>query len=46
MAHTVTLLADHKGFTAPKVSGDEYLVDASLLVTTATSGGEVVTALH
>ena len=44
MAHTVTLLADHKGMTTPRVHGDEYLVDASLLVTTATSGGEVVTA--
>ena len=44
MAHTVTLLADHKGMTTPRVHGDAYLVDASLLVTTATSGGEVVTA--
>lgn len=44
MAHTVTLLADHKGVTRPKVVGDEYVVNASLLVTTATSGGEVVTA--
>ena len=44
MAHTVTLLADHKGFTKPKVVGDEYVVDAAIVVTTATSGGEVITA--
>ena len=44
MAHTVTLLADHKGYTNPRVVGDEYVVDASLLVTTALAGGEVVTA--
>ena len=28
LAYTVTLLADHKGATAPRVSGDEYFVDA------------------
>lgn len=44
MTHSVTLLADHKGMTTPRVHGDEYLVDASLIVTDATSGGEVVTA--
>jgi hypothetical protein len=44
MAHTVTLLADHKGMTTPRVHGDEYFVDAYIVVTTATSGGEVVTA--
>jgi hypothetical protein len=44
VAHTVTVLADHKGITRPKVVGDEYVVNASLLVTTAASGGEVVTA--
>ena len=30
MTHTVTLLADHKGFTKPKVIGDEYLVRAKI----------------
>ena len=30
MTHTTTLLADHKGFTKPKVLGDEYLVRASI----------------
>jgi len=43
VTHTVTILADHKGHTAPHVSGDEYYVDASLVVTDATSGGEVIT---
>ena len=33
MTHTVTVLADHKGFTGPKVSGDEYFVDAVIDVT-------------
>ena len=28
MASSVTLLADHKGVTAPKAVGDEYVVDA------------------
>ena len=44
MTHTVTLLEDHKGMTTPRVHGDEYFVDAALVVTEATSGGEVVTA--
>ena len=44
MAHTVTLLADHKAFTKPKANGDEYQVDASILVTAYTAGGEVITA--
>ena len=44
MTHTTTILADHKGMTTPKVSGDEYYVDAYIVVTTVTSGGEVITA--
>ncbi len=43
MANTVTLLADHKGYTRPRVMGDEYVVDASIDITTY-SGPEVVTA--
>ncbi len=43
MAHTVTLLADHKGYTRPRVMGDEYMVDASIDITTY-SAPEVVTA--
>ena len=34
MAHTVTLIADHKGFTKPKVVGDEYRVRARVNITT------------
>lgn len=34
MAHTVTLIADHKGFTKPKVVGDEYRVRAKVNITT------------
>ena len=44
MAVTVTLIPDHKGFTGPKVMGDEYYVDALCNVTAYTTGGEVVTA--
>ena len=33
MTHTVTLLADHKGYTKPKVVGDEYLVRAKINLT-------------
>ena len=43
MANTVTLLADHKGFTRPRVMGDEYMVDASIDIQTY-SAPEVVTA--
>ena len=37
MAHTVTILADSKGFTRPRVSGDEYVVDAVLDITSYTA---------
>lgn len=43
MANTVTLLADHKGYTRPRVMGDEYVVDASIDIQTY-SAPEVVTA--
>ena len=33
LEYTVTLLGDHKGNTRPKVSGDEYMVDAVVDVT-------------
>lgn len=35
MTHTVTLLADHKGFTKPKALGDEYVVIAAIDLTGA-----------
>ena len=44
MALTVTLLADHKGITRPKVSGDEYVVDALIDMGTYASGGLEVSA--
>ena len=47
MAHTVTLLADHKGVARPKVSGDEYVVDAVIDITTyvnGLNGGNIITA--
>ena len=44
MAHTVTALADHKGYTGPKVSGDEYVVDATVNITAYVQGGITLTA--
>ena len=44
MAHTVTLIADHKGYTKPKVVGDEYVVDAFVDITSYTANGEEILA--
>jgi len=44
LAHTVTLLADHKGFTRPRVVGDEYMVDASIDITSYSAPEEVTAA--
>ncbi len=44
MTHTVTILADHKGATAPRVSGDEYFVDAVIDITSYTANGEIIEA--
>jgi len=44
MASTVTLLADHKGMTTPRVHGDEYLVDALVDITEYEAGGVTITA--
>mgnify|MGYP003141895846 CR=1 FL=1 len=44
MAHTVTILADHKGFARPRVVGDEYMVDVSVNITNYVAGGVTVTA--
>lgn len=41
MTHTVTLLADHKGFTKPRANGDEYMVDAAIDITAYDSAGNV-----
>ncbi len=44
MGHTTTRLADHKGFTRPRVQGDEYVIDVSVNVATYTTGGIVIPA--
>ena len=44
MTHVVTLVADHKGVTAPKVVGDEYVVDAIVNITAYVQGGITLTA--
>ena len=44
LAYTVTLLADHKGMTLPKVVGDEYVVDALIDVTSIVAAGSVIPA--
>ena len=44
LAYTVTTLADHKGITAPKAVGDEYVVDAVIDVTSHVAAGAVIPA--
>tara|TARA_R100000995_G_C3397429_1_gene83273 strand:+ start:187 stop:537 length:351 start_codon:yes stop_codon:yes gene_type:complete len=44
MTHTTTIIADHKGISAPKVTGDEYYVDANINITSYTEDGEIITA--
>lgn len=50
MTNTVTLLGDHKGFTRPKVVGDEYVVLGSCAITayrtgtTATAASQTITS--
>ena len=44
LEYTVTLLADHKGMTTPRVHGDEYYVDALIDVTKAVAVGSVIPA--
>tara|TARA_R100000278_G_scaffold123273_1_gene112572 strand:+ start:6140 stop:6475 length:336 start_codon:yes stop_codon:yes gene_type:complete len=44
VTHTVTIVADHKGFTTPRVSGDEYFVDANINITAYVQNGITVTA--
>ena len=44
MALTVTLLPDHNGIKRPKVSGNEYVVDALIDMDTYASGGLAVDA--
>lgn len=41
---TVTILADHKGFTRPRVHGDEYVVDATINVDPHVAAGAPILA--
>jgi hypothetical protein len=41
VAHTITLLGDHKGYTRSRVNGAEYVVDAAIDITTYDSAGDV-----
>ena len=42
--YTVSILADHKGVSKPRVNGDEYQVDALLDVSTYDASGVVLNA--
>ena len=44
MANTVTILADHRGVSRPRVVGDEYVVDAQVEITDYAVAGEVISA--
>ena len=44
LVYTVTLLADHKGFTKPRANGDEYMVDALVDVSSIVAAGSVIPA--
>ena len=44
LAYTVTLLADHKGFTKPRAIGDEYMVDALVDVSSIVATGSIIPA--
>jgi hypothetical protein len=44
MANTVTILADHRGVSRPRVVGDEYVVDAQVETTNYVVAGEVISA--
>ena len=44
MASTVAIVADHRGVARPKVVGDEYVVNATVNITSYPTGGETVNA--
>ena len=44
MAHNTLILPNAKGFTRPRVVGDEYVVDAVIEVYSYTASGESITA--
>jgi len=45
MTNSVTLIADHKGFTKPKVLGDEYVVLADVTITANRTGTTATAAV-
>lgn len=44
LVKAITVLADHKGMTTPRVSGDEYFVDAIADVSSIVANGSVIPA--
>jgi len=44
LVKAITVLADHKGMTTPRVSGDEYFVDAVIDITQVVAAGSVIPA--
>jgi len=44
LVFTTSILPDHKGNTKPRVSGDEYFVDALIDVTSHVAAGATITA--
>jgi len=44
LVKAITILADHKGYTTPRVSGDEYFVDAIADISSIVAAGSVINA--
>ena len=44
LVKAVTIIADHKGIAAPKVAGDEYVVDAYCDISQVVAAGSVIPA--
>ena len=44
LVKAITVLADHKGMTTPRVSGDEYFVDAVIDISSVVAAGSVIPA--
>lgn len=44
LVKSITVLADHKGMTTPRVSGDEYFVDAICDISQVVAAGSVIPA--
>ena len=44
LVKAITVLADHKGITTPRVSGDEYFVDAIADISEVVATGSIIPA--